>query len=61
MAICQFAGGHSCESSHPERAESVFDASLQRESREADKREKLRAGELSYDLDGLRARVEGER
>jgi 4-hydroxy-4-methyl-2-oxoglutarate aldolase len=42
-----------------ERAEAVLEASLQRESREADKREKLRAGGLSYDLDGLRARVEG--
>jgi 4-hydroxy-4-methyl-2-oxoglutarate aldolase len=42
----------------PERAEEVLEAALQREAREADKREKLRAGELSYDLDGLRARVE---
>ena len=41
------------------RAEEVLQASLARESREADKREKLRAGGLSYDLDGLRARVEG--
>jgi 4-hydroxy-4-methyl-2-oxoglutarate aldolase len=45
----------------PERADAVLAASLERESREADKREKLRAGGLSYDLDGLRARVEGER
>jgi 4-hydroxy-4-methyl-2-oxoglutarate aldolase len=45
----------------PERADAVLDASLERELREADKREKLRAGGLSYDLDGLRARVEGER
>jgi 4-hydroxy-4-methyl-2-oxoglutarate aldolase len=44
-----------------EQADAVLDASLERESREADKREKLRAGALSYDLDGLRARVEGER
>ncbi len=43
----------------PDRAESVLDASLERESREADKRERLRAGSLSYDLDGLRQRVEG--
>jgi 4-hydroxy-4-methyl-2-oxoglutarate aldolase len=43
------------------RAEEVLSASLERESREADKREKLRAGGLSYDLDGLRARVEGDR
>jgi hypothetical protein len=37
----------------------VLKASLERESREADKREKLRSGSLSYDLDGLRERVEG--
>jgi 4-hydroxy-4-methyl-2-oxoglutarate aldolase len=43
----------------PERAEEVLQASLERESREADKREKLRSGSLSYDLDGLRERVEG--
>jgi 4-hydroxy-4-methyl-2-oxoglutarate aldolase len=43
------------------RAEEVLASSLERESREADKREKLRAGGLSYDLDGLRARVEGHR
>jgi len=41
------------------RATEVLAASLERESREADKREKLRAGGLSYDLDGLRDRVEG--
>jgi 4-hydroxy-4-methyl-2-oxoglutarate aldolase len=45
----------------PERAGEVLEASLGRESREADKREKLRAGGLSYDLDGLRERVEGDR
>jgi 4-hydroxy-4-methyl-2-oxoglutarate aldolase len=44
-----------------ERAEEVLALSLERESREADKRAKLRAGALSYDLDGLRARVEGDR
>jgi 4-hydroxy-4-methyl-2-oxoglutarate aldolase len=43
----------------PERADEVLKASLERESREADKREKLRSGSLSYDLDGLRERVEG--
>jgi 4-hydroxy-4-methyl-2-oxoglutarate aldolase len=37
----------------------VLEASLERERREADKRAKLQAGALSYDLDGLRARVEG--
>jgi 4-hydroxy-4-methyl-2-oxoglutarate aldolase len=42
-----------------ERAEEVLDASLAREAKEAAKREKLRSGELSYDLDGLRAVVEG--
>lgn len=45
----------------PERAEEVREASLGRESREAQKREKLRAGNLSYDLDGLRQRVEDAR
>ena len=37
----------------------VLEASLDRERREADKRAKLQAGALSYDLDGLRVRVEG--
>jgi 4-hydroxy-4-methyl-2-oxoglutarate aldolase len=37
----------------------VLEASLERERREADKRAQLQAGALSYDLDGLRARVEG--
>ncbi len=41
-----------------ERAEEVLDASLAREAKEAAKREKLQAGLLSYDLDGLRAVVE---
>jgi 4-hydroxy-4-methyl-2-oxoglutarate aldolase len=41
-----------------ERAEEVLAASLQREQREIDKRGWLQAGALSYDLDGLRARVE---
>jgi 4-hydroxy-4-methyl-2-oxoglutarate aldolase len=36
----------------------VLAASLERERKEAEKRAKLQAGELSYDLDGLRARVE---
>jgi len=34
-------------------------ASLEREERERVKRVKLQSGELSYDLDGLRERVEG--
>jgi 4-hydroxy-4-methyl-2-oxoglutarate aldolase len=42
-----------------ERAQEVLDASLAREAKEAAKRERLRAGELSYELDGLRAVVEG--
>ncbi|WP_349260379.1 4-carboxy-4-hydroxy-2-oxoadipate aldolase/oxaloacetate decarboxylase [Baekduia sp.] len=42
-----------------ERADEVLGASLAREAKERDKREKLRAGELSYELDGLRAVVEG--
>jgi len=40
------------------RAEEVLAASLEREERERVKREKLRAGALSYDLDHLRERVE---
>jgi 4-hydroxy-4-methyl-2-oxoglutarate aldolase len=40
------------------RVEDVLAASLQREERERVKRERLRTGALSYDLDGLRARVE---
>jgi len=39
--------------------EEVLAASLAREAREHAKRLKLQAGELSYDLDGLRERVEG--
>ncbi|HET9104477.1 MAG TPA: 4-carboxy-4-hydroxy-2-oxoadipate aldolase/oxaloacetate decarboxylase [Solirubrobacteraceae bacterium] len=44
-----------------ERAQEVLQASLAREDRERVKRAKLQAGEKSYDLDGLRAIVEGER
>jgi 4-hydroxy-4-methyl-2-oxoglutarate aldolase len=40
------------------RVDEVLAAALDREEREARKRERLRAGELSYDLDGLRDRVE---
>lgn len=50
-----------CAVVESERVEAVLAASLARESREADKRDKLRAGGLSYDLDGLRERVEGAR
>ena len=39
-------------------AERVLEASLEREERERVKREQLQAGALSYDLDGLRERVE---
>jgi 4-hydroxy-4-methyl-2-oxoglutarate aldolase len=42
-----------------ERVEAVLAASLEREEKERVKRERLRAGERSYDLDGLRAVVEG--
>jgi 4-hydroxy-4-methyl-2-oxoglutarate aldolase len=42
-----------------ERAEDVMAASLAREGKERIKREKLQAGALSYELDGLRAVVEG--
>jgi 4-hydroxy-4-methyl-2-oxoglutarate aldolase len=42
-----------------ERVEEVLEASRGREREERVKRVKLQAGELSYDLDGLRRRVEG--
>jgi 4-hydroxy-4-methyl-2-oxoglutarate aldolase len=42
-----------------ERVDEVLAVALEREKREAEKREKLRAGELSYDLDGLRPKLEG--
>jgi 4-hydroxy-4-methyl-2-oxoglutarate aldolase len=42
-----------------ERVDEVLEASRRREDNERVKRIKLQAGELSYDLDGLRERVEG--
>jgi 4-hydroxy-4-methyl-2-oxoglutarate aldolase len=39
------------------RAEEVLEASLAREAKEAGKRAKLQAGALSWELDGLNARV----
>jgi 4-hydroxy-4-methyl-2-oxoglutarate aldolase len=42
-----------------ERVDEVLAASLAREEKERVKREQLQAGRLSYDLDGLRAKVEG--
>jgi 4-hydroxy-4-methyl-2-oxoglutarate aldolase len=42
-----------------ERVDDVLEASRRREDNERVKRVKLQAGELSYDLDGLRERVEG--
>jgi 4-hydroxy-4-methyl-2-oxoglutarate aldolase len=42
-----------------ERLDEVLAASRAREENEEAKRAKLQAGNLSYDLDGLRARVEG--
>jgi len=42
----------------PERIDEVLEASRDREKRERVKRLKLQAGELSYDLDGLREKVE---
>jgi 4-hydroxy-4-methyl-2-oxoglutarate aldolase len=42
------------------RAEEVLEASRERAERERTKRARLAAGELSYDLDGLRALVEGQ-
>jgi 4-hydroxy-4-methyl-2-oxoglutarate aldolase len=44
-----------------ERVTEVLEASRERLERERVKREKLQAGELSYDLDGLRERVETAR
>jgi 4-hydroxy-4-methyl-2-oxoglutarate aldolase len=41
-----------------QRVEEVLEAALAREEKERVKRAKLQAGELSYDLDNLRARVE---
>lgn len=41
-----------------ERVQEVLEASRERLERERVKREKLQAGELSYDLDGLREKVE---
>jgi len=41
-----------------ERLTETLEGALAREENETVKREKLRAGELSYDLDGLRAIVE---
>jgi 4-hydroxy-4-methyl-2-oxoglutarate aldolase len=41
-----------------ERVDAVLEAALDREERERVKRDKLRAGALSYDLDNLRERVE---
>jgi 4-hydroxy-4-methyl-2-oxoglutarate aldolase len=41
-----------------ERVEEVLEAAKHREEKERVKRAKLQAGELSYDLDNLRARVE---
>ena len=41
-----------------ERVEEVLEASRERAEREVVKRAKLQAGALSYDLDGLRERVE---
>jgi 4-hydroxy-4-methyl-2-oxoglutarate aldolase len=42
-----------------ERIDEVLEASRKREDNERVKRIKLQAGELSYDLDGLRQRVQG--
>jgi 4-hydroxy-4-methyl-2-oxoglutarate aldolase len=42
-----------------ERVDEVLAAAREREAKERDKRAKLQAGALSYDLDGLRERVEG--
>jgi 4-hydroxy-4-methyl-2-oxoglutarate aldolase len=44
---------------HADRVDEVLQASLQREDNERVKRIRLTDGELSYDLDALRERVEG--
>jgi 4-hydroxy-4-methyl-2-oxoglutarate aldolase len=44
-----------------ERVDEVLAASQEREERERGKRAQLQEGALSYELDGLRARVEGPR
>jgi regulator of RNase E activity RraA len=44
-----------------ERVPEVLEASLGREDKERVKRARYQAGERSYDLDGLRAIVEGQR
>jgi 4-hydroxy-4-methyl-2-oxoglutarate aldolase len=44
-----------------DRVSEVLEASLAREEKERIKRAKLQAGEKSYELDGLRAVVEGQR
>jgi 4-hydroxy-4-methyl-2-oxoglutarate aldolase len=44
-----------------DRVADVLEASLAREEKERIKREQLRAGAKSYDLDGLRAAVEAQR
>jgi 4-hydroxy-4-methyl-2-oxoglutarate aldolase len=43
-----------------ERVDEVLAAARERAAREVDKRAKLQAGALSYDLDNLRALVEGK-
>jgi 4-hydroxy-4-methyl-2-oxoglutarate aldolase len=43
-----------------ERLDEVLDASRERARREVEKRARLAAGAISYDLDGLRKIVEGE-
>ena len=45
----------------PDRVDDVLEASREREKKERVKRLKLQAGELSYDLDGLREKVEATR
>jgi 4-hydroxy-4-methyl-2-oxoglutarate aldolase len=44
-----------------ERAQAVLDAASERAQKERVKREKLEGGALSYDLDGLRERMEAAR
>ena len=50
-----------CRGVEQERLDAVLHASLSRANAERDKRIKLEEGELSFDLDGLRAKLEAER
>ena len=58
-ATCSCSTPTASRSSTAARVDEVLAASLEREEKERVKRAQLAAGERSYDLDGLRAVVEG--